>query len=147
MEPTMNPPEVKYRRRSDGWVPLLIVIVVIGLLHDRSVNARMAGNGGVAVFSSTSSIIDSKDFQSADAVAVFGHNRLDLRGASFAERRPRVSAVAVFGKVEILVPPGTRITGDSVPLLGRVEYRVHGGQGPSIEVDGVALFGSVVVRE
>ncbi|MEO8661982.1 MAG: hypothetical protein ABI693_26180 [Bryobacteraceae bacterium] len=138
---------MKYRRRSDGWVPLLIVIVVIGLLHDRSVNGRLAGNSGVAVFSSTSSVVDSKDFRSADAVAVFGRNRLDLRGASFAESRPRVSAVAVFGQVEIIVPPGTRITGESVPFLGRVEYRVRGGQGPSIEVDGVALFGSVVVRE
>jgi len=143
----MNLPPARYRRRSDGWVPLLIVIVVIGLLHDRSANSRLAGNNGVAVFSSTSSVVDSKDFRAADAVAVFGHNRLDLRGASFTDIRPRVSAVALFGKVEILVPPGTRITGDSVPLLGRVEYRVHGGQGPSIEVDGVALFGSVVVRE
>ena len=143
----MNITAMRYRRRTDGWLVLVAVIAAAGVLHDRASLDRASGTGGVAIFSSLTSAMDSRDFRSADAVAVFGHNRLDLRRASFGAGRPHLSAVAIFGRVEVQVPPGTRISGGRVPILGRVEYRTRGGDGPALEVDGVALFGSVVVRE
>jgi hypothetical protein len=133
-------------RRHDAWVPVLIVIVVLGLIHDgRSGHAP----NGVAVFSRNDSAVERDDFRSADLVALFGSSHLDTRRASFEARIPSVNAVALFGQVEVVVPRGTRVIGSRVPLLGSVRVRTSSGgdSGPEIRVDAVAIFGSIVIHD
>lgn len=141
---------VEARRRTDPWVPILVLIVIFGVLHD-GMSSRFDDSGKsaqVAVFSRRTSVPDSRDFRGGDVIAVFGSNRIDLRRVSFSEGSPKIGAVALFGRVEVIVPPGSRITGESVPLLGKVDIRTDRTSelGPAIRLDAVAMFGSVVVH-
>lgn len=138
------------RRKPDPWVPILVLVVIFGMMHD-GLTSRGDDSGKLvqaAVFSKRTSVLDSANFRGGDVVAVFGANRVDLRRVAFDSEMPKIGAVALFGKVELIVPPGTRISGDSVPLLGSV--RMHTDRvpetGPSLRLDAVALFGSVVVH-
>lgn len=136
------------RRRHDGWVPLLIVITVLGLVYDANSRHGDFRRDGLAIFSRREASVDRDDFKSADLISVFGSQRLDLRRAVFDGGTPTVGAVALFGEVELVVPAGSRIVGDRVPLLGSVRVRTSGGSGPGpeIRVNAVAIFGSVVIH-
>jgi hypothetical protein len=84
------------------------------------------------------------------AVAAFGSCAIDLREA---EREPgvepAVTAVAVFGSVELVVPAGTEVDLRGMSLLGSrtVKVRPAGGgpRGLALRVRGVAVLGSVQV--
>jgi hypothetical protein len=133
------------RRSQDAWVPVLIVIVVLGLVHDSRTGRTP---NGVAIFSRSEAAIDRGDFHSADLVALFGSSHLDTRHASFEAGPPSVNAVALFGQVEVVVPRGTRVVGNRLPLLGSVRVRTSGSDsGPEIRVDAVAIFGSIVIHD
>jgi hypothetical protein len=147
----MNPqPAVQVRRKPDPWVPILVLVVIFGVMHD-GMSGRFDDSdkpSHVAVFSRRVYVPDTRDFRGGDVVAVFGSNRIDLRRVAFSEGTPKIGAVALFGKVEIIVPPGSRISGETVPLLGKVDLRTGRGSeiGPPIRLDAVAMFGSVVVH-
>lgn len=138
---TVNP----VRRGRDAWVPALVVVVILGLLHD-SRTGRLPG--GVAVFSHNEATVDREDFKGG-LVSVFGSNRLDVRRDAFRAGMPDIGAFAMFGRVEVVVPRGTRVVGGRVPLLGdvRVHTAVVDESAPQIRVNAVALFGSVVVHD
>lgn len=87
----------------------------------------------------------------SNAVAVFGSVELDLRQAQIAAMSNEIRAVAVFGSVEITIPRGMRAEMAGVGVFG--EFSQTGKASapdpelPTIRVSGLALFGSVTVRE
>lgn len=80
------------------------------------------------------------------AVALFGGGDLDLRGASPGDDA-RLTAVAVFGGVKIVVAPGTRISTSGASVLGGRSVRVQPGEGPSIAMRLIAVFGGIEVKD
>ncbi len=87
----------------------------------------------------------------SNAVAVFGSVELDLRQAQISAQSTEIRAVAVFGSVEITVPRGMRAEITGVGVFGDFsqtgEVSTPDPQLPTIRVSGLALFGSVNVRE
>ena len=84
------------------------------------------------------------------AVAALGSCAVDLREAERdAGVEPAVTAVAVFGSVEVVVPAGTEVELRGMSFLGTRTVRVKtdaGGTGvPALRVRGVAVLGSVQV--
>jgi len=85
------------------------------------------------------------------AVAVFGSVQLDLREAQIAAMGNEIRAFAIFGAVEITIPPGMRAEVSGVGVFG--EFNRAGAATapdtglPAIRVSGLALFGSVTVKE
>ncbi len=86
------------------------------------------------------------------AVAFWGGVELDLRDAILPDGRFEISAFAVMGGVDIIVPPGLPVETNGVALLGgfdQVGETVHaddGDDGPRLVVSGFALMGGVSVR-
>jgi Domain of unknown function (DUF1707) len=85
------------------------------------------------------------------AVATFGSCEIDLR---HAERHPgpepAVTAVAVFGSVELVVPAGTEVELRGMSFLGTRTVRVKAAEAggevpPALRLRGVAVLGSVQV--
>ena len=89
--------------------------------------------------------------EDSNAVAVFGSVELDLRQAHIAAMSNEIRAVAVFGSVEITIPRGMRAEIAGVGVFG--EFSQSGEASapdppvPAIRVSGLALFGSVSVKE
>lgn len=85
-----------------------------------------------------------------NAVAVFGGSDIDLRDAVIPRDGLRISAYAVFGGIEIVVPEGVRIEMSGVGLFGefsgRERLRTTAPDAPVVRVEGIAVFGAVEVK-
>jgi hypothetical protein len=82
------------------------------------------------------------------AVAIFGECTLDLTRAEVTDAETRIDAVAVFGEVTVIVPPGIDVTLEGVAVFG--EKRLHGDAdpvpgAPTLTVRALATFGAVRV--
>jgi hypothetical protein len=86
------------------------------------------------------------------AVAFWGGVVLDLRDAILPDGRFEVSAFAVMGGVDIIVPPGLPVEVNGVALLGGFDqaaetaYGDDDEDGPRLVVSGFALMGGVSVK-
>ncbi len=79
-------------------------------------------------------------------VAAFGGGELDLRHAPPGDGA-RLTAVALFGGVEIVVAPGTRVSMSGASVLGGRSVKVQPGEGPEIAMKLVAVFGGIEVKD
>ena len=79
------------------------------------------------------------------AIALLGGGDLDLAGATPADDA-RLTAIAVFGGIDVRVPQGARIAMSGLSLLGGREVKVPPGDGPTIRIRAFAMFGGVTVQ-
>jgi hypothetical protein len=83
--------------------------------------------------------------------AMFGGAQIDLREARFAPGVTEIEAGAIFGGVEIIVPPGVRVESNGTAIMGgfessgAAEFVLDPSQ-PVLRVSGLALFGGVEVK-
>jgi hypothetical protein len=104
----------------------------------------------VAVFSSVERTGAWTLDDDSNAVAVFGEVTIDLRQATIAAAESEIRAYAIFGSVTVFVEPGTVVECTGVGVLGefnRGEASPPRPGSPVIRVSGLALFGSVNVKE
>ena len=102
-----------------------------------------------SVFSSVTRRGEWSPARRTQAVAFFGSTDLDLRQARLPPGVTSITAVAFFGSVSILVPPGVNVEMNGVGIFGAFDSNVPENRGkgvPTLRVDGVALFGSASVR-
>jgi class 3 adenylate cyclase len=83
-------------------------------------------------------------------VAVLGGCMLDLRAAQLSAPVTTITAVAIMGGVEVIVPPGVHVEMHGVPLMGGWSNHVREEELPSdapqVHIHGFALMGGVEVR-
>jgi len=95
---------------------------------------------------------DGKDFRGGEVLAIMGGYQIDLRKASIAGSPAVLHANAMFGGIEIRVPPSWRVILDGLPLLGGYTDETEhpdvqaGVQVPELIVKGFAMFGGVAVK-
>lgn len=84
------------------------------------------------------------------SVAIMGSCRLDLRAARCDAPVTVITAVAIMGSIDVLVPPGVRVEMRGLSLMGDWSNTVGEADLPSgapeVHVRGIALMGSVRVR-
>ncbi|MFC7177112.1 LiaF transmembrane domain-containing protein [Halosegnis marinus] len=138
--------------------PLLLVAfgasLAVGTYRGR---ARTPGTdaafvNALAVFGATERRPVGTAFRGADLVAAFGGVTLDLRDVERPTDGPvRVSATAVFGAAEVIVPRGWNVELDVLPVLGGVEDSRRRDPTDHDEVDlvvdGFVAFGGVELSD
>lgn len=82
------------------------------------------------------------------AVGVLGNARIDLTHASLGENGVEITAQAILGAVDVVVPPDARVTMTGFPLLGDLSPTREPGpaDGPQVKVSAFALLGSVTIH-
>jgi hypothetical protein len=82
------------------------------------------------------------------AFAFLGEAGIDLTHASFGEDGVEITAQAVLGVVNIVVPPDVRVTMTGFPLVGSLSPTREPGPagGPHVKVSAIALFGEVTIH-
>lgn len=100
-----------------------------------------------AAFSGNDLNFDSQEFKGADLTAVFGGVKLDLRNAIITEDCA-VKVCAVFGGIDILVPPNVNVKVNSTCLFGGVsnKTKLYKDNTVTVYVSGVCMFGGVDVK-
>ena len=149
-----------YVRVSFGTLWPLALILAGLLLVWRSIEgpagrspARTTGAlNELAVFGGGGFKSDATDFRGGEAFAVFGGCQIDLRKAAMQVSEAVIHANALFGGIEIRVPPSWSVLVHGVPLLGGYTDDTHHPspeQGVAIKrlvVKGFAMFGGVAVK-
>jgi hypothetical protein len=80
------------------------------------------------------------------AVAVLGGGEIDLTAAPPADGAV-LTAVALFGAIEVVAPAGSRVTLSGLSLFGGRSVTVVAGDGPAFAVRAFAVFGGIEVKE
>lgn len=83
-------------------------------------------------------------------ISIFGSQRLDLRRTRLPRERGSVVAFALFGSIEILVPPEVAVvSGDHASILGSVSLPPRLEASPpasTLEIDAISILGSIAVK-
>lgn len=99
------------------------------------------------VFSGRKLVSTSRAFRGGNATAIFGGIELDLTGAQLQDGAD-IEAVALFGGVDLTVPPGWRVLLDGPAIFGGHENNVPAPpdpDAPTLRVRATAIFGGVEV--
>jgi hypothetical protein len=89
---------------------------------------------------------------SATSVTLMGSTVLDLRDTALPPGRLKIEAFAVMGEVKVIVPRGVPVKMSAFPFMGEahasreISQRVTDRSSPWIEVSGIALMGSIIVK-
>lgn len=99
----------------------------------------------VAIFDGVELKSRASAFRGGSMLAWFGGIAVDLREATLAEGA-HLSLHALNGGIAIRVPPGWRVESRAHALAGGVDVRAaDDGTGPTLTVDGLALFGGIAI--
>jgi hypothetical protein len=102
--------------------PVLVILFGLSVLAGRLRSRARSSDGSyldaVAIFGGVERRVTSGAFRGATLSALFGGTELDLRDAVVAARPARVTAMAVFGGVEVIVPRDWAVDIDVLPILG-----------------------------
>ena len=115
---------------------------------DFKAEARVADN--LSVFGGGQRRISTPDFTHADILAIFGGYNLDLRKATMKGSTAVIDATAIFGGIEIVVPENWNVIVRGVGIFGGYGDESHhpsaSDPAPELIVQGVAIFGGVVIK-
>jgi predicted membrane protein len=106
---------------------------------------------GFGIFGGSERRVTTQTFTGGNLTAIFGGTGLDLREAGIAQRPAHVSAIALFGGVEVTVPEEWNVEMDVLPLFGGASdertrsERTH--EETDLVVTGLAAFGGVEVND
>jgi len=139
-----------------------ILLVVGGLLVWRALRREGPGSGSVesaaasqsdfAIMGGVHRIIETPDFRGGNSTAVMGAVELDLRGAKIATSPAVMDVFALWGGIELTVPPEWKVEIQVVPILGGVENKARsmapspGAPEQVLIVRGTALMGGVEIK-
>lgn len=135
--------------------PALLVIiglvVLFGSRRRRTDELAQGRHGDRVVMFGGAKIKERSDHLTHTEVsAIFGGATLDLREAHI-DQRATVEALALFGGVDVLVPPGWHVTIGGLPIFGGYEDKTEGdgslpADAPELDVHATAIFGGVAVK-
>jgi hypothetical protein len=131
----------------------LVLIVAGALIVTRAVGIHLPfspGRGGTeswAVLSGQKVIVDSQDFRGGRIFTFMGSYVLDLTAADLHDGSAAMELVAIWGHIEIKVPEGWEVTGNTVPIMGGTEIKTKGSPGGrQLAVNGLALMGGIEIK-
>ena len=134
----------------DGGViwPALIIAVGVALLVQALRRQRTGGHGTLALFGQTRRRISGPLAETLQVTAAFGSCEFDLREAAVKAPPAQIDAMAIFGSIELMVPPEWSInTAEVTATFGSVSDQHSPGQpDPKLVISGQALFGSIEIR-
>lgn len=156
--------------RAFGWPVLLIVLGVYFIIRPRKKHTRYYHRTrkrwednsdapfshedfveAVAIFGQIKKTPISKKFQGGDIVALFGGVKINLSQADI-EGTAEFDLSAVFGGIELVVPPHWKIKSEAVAVFGGIddkrqnttEYRTE--EDKTLVLTGAVVFGGIEIK-
>jgi hypothetical protein len=114
--------------------------------------ARTDGSSDFAVMGGVNRVVESTDYRGGEATAVMGAVELDFRGSTIVTSPAILDVFALWGGIEIRVPPEWKVDVRGIPILGGFENKartsVHDAGAPEqvLVVRGTALMGGVEIK-
>ena len=105
-----------------------------------------------AIMGGVHRVVESSDFRGGEATAIMGAVELDLRGSTIATSPAVIDVFALWGGIEIMVPPEWKVDVKAMPILGAFENKarssIRDSSAPTQElvIRGTALMGGVEIK-
>ena len=105
-----------------------------------------------AIMGGVHRVVESSDFRGGEATAIMGAVELDLRGSTIATSPAVIDVFALWGGIEIMVPPEWKVDVKAMPILGAFENKarssIHDSSASTQElvIRGTALMGGVEIK-
>jgi len=135
--------------------PVVLIIIGIGMLvkhssaGDNDSTDFTAGSNEDrleinSIFSSSERQVNSQQFRGGEVNAIFGSVILDLRNAKPVPEGCHLTADAIFGSIKIYIPANMTVNFKGSQFLGQFDnFAGSVGSGPTITIDGDAVFGNI----
>ena len=135
------------RKRRAAKYPPYAAGGVVGNVAAKSSTAPAGFLDASAVFGERNLNFDDQEFTGANLSAIFGSALLDLRRATVPADCV-IETSAIFGQVDILVPPGVNVVINGNPIFGAVENMTAPPVESSvtITINASAIFGEVEIK-
>lgn len=142
---------------ASAWTVWPVFVIVFGLslllgrLRPRVETTEQDSVNLFALFAGRNQRVTSRDFQGGDVAVLFGGAEVDLRDADISTPPATISATALFGGVEVVVPRDWNVRVDVLPVFGAAEDErprsdaVH--DTTDLVVTGFTAFGGVSVKD
>ncbi|UCH11222.1 MAG: hypothetical protein JSU61_04860 [Fidelibacterota bacterium] len=102
------------------------------------------------IFGGVDRTVTSENFKGAEAKALFGGVKLDLRDAKTTEKECHLELTALFGGVEVILPREWKVSVSGTPILGAIEDATRPIEGAESAVQVIcrcsAAFGAVEIK-
>lgn len=144
--------------------PVVLIIIGINIIFSKGVRkhsdpvnpAKWSTNvitdetvDSFVMFSGLETNNQSQSFKGGKLTALFGGIELDLNGASLENNEAFIDATAIFGGVDIFVPPNWRVEATGVPIFGGWSNKTRPNSDPDapvLKVRCTAIFGGVEIK-
>ena len=137
---------------SSLWPVALIVIgaaIIVGYSPFGAGRAPEADDelNVACLFSGTNHIAASEHFHGGNVSATFGNAEIDLRAAAAVDGVAAVNASALFGRINLRVPPDWAVDLRSSATFGSIESKRAEPSDPRarLTVTGSCLFGGILI--
>jgi predicted membrane protein len=130
----------------------LLVWRSLGRSREGTATARTDGSSDFAFMGGVNRVVESRDYRGGEATAVMGADELDLRSSTIATSPAVLDVFALWGGIEITVPPEWKVDVRGIPILGGFENKarssVHDATAPEqvLVIRGTALMGGVEIK-
>ena len=137
---------------SSLWPVALIVIgaaIIVGYTPFGANRVAEAGDelNVACLFSGSNQIAASEYFRGGNVSATFGNAEIDLRAAAAVDGAATVNASALFGRINLRVPPDWAVDLRSSATFGSIESKRAEPSDPRarLTVTGSCLFGGILI--
>jgi predicted membrane protein len=135
----------------DFWPVALIVAGMAIVAHAFGFSAPAFSSGSSstiwAIFSMRREAVDTRTYSGGRIVAFMGGCELDLTKAGLEQGPVELEVIVMWGGVEIKVPDGWEVSGNTVPIMGAAEIRTKSKPGGhKLIVNGLAIMGGIDIK-
>jgi predicted membrane protein len=132
----------------DLWPVALIAVGLVIVLRAVGVQPGIHGAGGSiwAILTTRKLSLEPRELDGRQIIAFMGGTEIDLRDAEGAGD-VHLEVLAMWGGIELRVPPGWEVTGNVIPIMGGVEMKTGAAKGGRrIIVSGLVLMAGMEVK-
>lgn len=138
-------------------MPLIFILIGLSIIfknwllkdiHRLHVKFQGGDSEYSAIFAGRKDRIIGEKFMGTTINAIFGGVDLDLRNA-IVDEDIVINATAVFGGINIFVPPNVKVKVSNVPIFGGVDCKVMnpiGPNAPTILINSTCMFGGIDIK-
>lgn len=141
-------------------IPFILVVIGVSLIFKGSIDKRLKERIKTlnenkekqveycATFGGEEAKYDGEEFKGANIDAIFGSVDLDLKNATITKDQI-INANAIFGGIDIIVPPNVNVKVKSTPIFGGTSNKIkttYNENLPTIYINSLAMFGGVEIK-
>jgi predicted membrane protein len=135
----------------DLWPVALILAGLAILARAFGVRAPLLAGGSdstiLAILGVRKEAVTSRNYRGGRIIAFMGGCELDLRNADMENGPAELEIIAIWGGVEIKVPEGWEVIGNTLPIMGGADIRTKAAPGGrKLIVNGVVIMAGVDIK-